>query len=146
MQMLSTMTIAAFLFVGGDAEAIRKDRAALQGTWKVVGSEQDGEKVPAKEIQNLFLIFKDDTIHIREGGKTSERFRYLIDPTRKIKEIDLTIQEGAQKGRTDRAIYRIEGNVLTICIQSNKDAPRPREFATRERSNLWLVILERTKE
>ena len=52
----------------------------MQGTWKVVGSEQDGERVPADEIKDLFLIFKADSIHIREGGKTEEKFAFTLDP------------------------------------------------------------------
>jgi uncharacterized protein (TIGR03067 family) len=149
MHHLATWTIAgALLLAGGPdiTDAIKKDKAALQGTWKVTASESKGEKVPAEDIKGLFLIFRGDAILIREGGKTAENFAYLLDPTKKIKEIDLTVKVGAQKGRLDRGIYQLDGDSLRICIQSNKDEPRPREFRSRAGSDLWLVVLQRTKE
>lgn len=138
-----TATLLAF---AGDTEAIRKDKAALQGTWKVTASEQDGEKVLAADLKDLFLIIKGDAISIKEGGKAEERFAFQIDPTKKPKEIDLTIKFGPAKGRVDRAIYQLDGDTLRICIQSAKNAPRPDEFSTRPASKLWLVVMQRTKE
>jgi uncharacterized protein (TIGR03067 family) len=132
---------------GGDiSQATKKDKAALQGTWKVTASESKGEKVPAEDLKDLFLIFRGDAILIREGGKTEDNFSFLLDPLKKIKEIDLTLKVGPQKGRVDRGIYEIAGDTLRICIQSNKDAPRAREFRTVAGSDLWLVTLKRTKE
>ena len=136
----------ALIVTAGESELVRKDRAALQGTWKVIASEQDGEKVPADDIKDLFLIFKGDVILIREAGKSEEKFSFSLDPAKKPKEIDLTIKFGPAKGRVDRAIYSIEGDTLRICIQSAKDTPRPREFSTRANSKLWLVVMQRTKE
>lgn len=147
MNSLAAFAIVGVLISGGDvADAIKKDRAALQGTWKVVESVSKGEKVPADDLKDLFLIFKGDAILIREGGKTAENFTFTLDPTKKTKEIDLTLKVGPQKGRVDRGIYEIDGERLRICIQANKDAARPREFVSRPNTELWLVVLQRTKE
>jgi uncharacterized protein (TIGR03067 family) len=135
------------LATGDDvSEAIKKDKVALQGTWKVTASVSKGEKSSADEIKDLYLIFRGNAILIREGGKTQENFSFLLDAGKKPKEIDLTLKVGPQKGRVDRAIYQIDGNTLRICIQSDKDAPRPGEFASPAGSKLWLIVLERTKE
>jgi uncharacterized protein (TIGR03067 family) len=148
MNALSAISITTLLLaLGGDiTELIKKDRAALQGTWQVVASEDNGEKVAAEDLKGLFLIFKGDAIAIREEGKAEERFSFLLDPTKKPREIDLTIKVGPKKGQTDRAIYQFDGDVLRICIQSNKDAPRPRDFTSKVGSKLWLVVLQKTKE
>ena len=143
---VGTVTTLFLLAFPQDAEPIRKDKAALQATWKVTESVSKGEKVPAEDIKDLALIFKGDAILIREGGKTFENFAFTIDPTKKIKEIDLTLKVGPQKGRVDRGIYQIDGDILRICIQSNKDAPRPSEFRSPLGSDLWLVVLQRSKE
>ncbi len=146
MNPLKIVLALSLVAAGGEStEAIRKDRAALQGTWQVVASEQDGERVPAADIKDLALIFKDDAILVREGGKAEEKFAFKLDPTQKPKQIDLTIKFGPAKGRIDRAIYAIDGGDLRICIQSNKDALRPVEFSTQPGSKLWLVVLRRTK-
>jgi len=125
--------------------SVGDDRAALQGTWKVMESTSKGDKVPADELKDLYLIFKDNAINIREGGKTSENFLFLIDPTKNPKEIDLILRVGPQKGRVDRGIYQLDGDTLRICIQTNKDQARPREFASPIRSELWLVVLQRSR-
>lgn len=146
MQTWTVVALAALVaFAGGDdiTQAIKKDRAALQGTWKVTESVSKGEKAP---LEDLFLIFRGDAILIREEGKTAENFSYLLDPTKKPKEMDLTLKVGAQKGRIDRAIYKLDGDTLRICIQTDKGAPRPREFASPTNSSIWLVVLQRTKE
>jgi uncharacterized protein (TIGR03067 family) len=145
---MNIILLAGVLLVsGGDiTEAIKKDKAALQGTWKVTDSVSKGEKVPAEDIKDLFLVFRGDAIQIREGGKDGPNFTYLLDPLKKVKEIDLTLKVGPQKGRVDRAIYLLDGDTLKICIQTNKDEPRPREFASRASSELWLIVLQRVKE
>jgi uncharacterized protein (TIGR03067 family) len=148
MNLLTPIFITLTLAPGGGdiTELIKKDRAALQGTWKVVASEDNGEKVPADDLKGLFLSFNGDAIAIKEGGKAEERFSFLLNPTKKPKEMDLTIQVGAKKGQTDRAIYQFDGDYLRICIQSNKDNARPTDFVSRAGSNRWLVVLQKTKE
>jgi uncharacterized protein (TIGR03067 family) len=146
MSMIAACVLAGAMLAGGGADAVKKDKAALQGVWRVTASTSKGDKVPAEDIKELFLIFKGDAIHIREGGKTQENFAFRIDPAKKVKEIDLTLKVGPQKGRVDRGIYEIDGDTLRICIQTNKDALRPREFRSPAGSEMWLVILQRTKE
>ena len=137
----------AFVLSGGDAaDAIKKDKAALKGTWKVTASVSKGDKATADEIKDLFLIFRGDAILVREDGKAQENFFYALDALKKTKEIDLILKVGPQKGRVDRGIYEIDGDTLRICIQSNKDSPRPRDFRSPAGSDLWLVTLQRSKE
>lgn len=144
METLVWMIVGIASLNGDDvSQAIKKDKASLQGTWKVASSISKGVKAPPEEI---FLIFRGDAILVREDGKTAENFSFVLDPSKKPKEIDLTIKVGAQKGRVDRGIYQLDGDTLRICIQSNKDAPRPSEFTSPRDSELWLVILQRTKE
>src|SRR5271170_7712702 len=101
--------VLAFAGGGDVSQAIKKDKASLQGTWKVTSSVSKGVKAPPEEI---FLIFRGDAILIREDGKTAENFSYVLDPTKKPKEIDVTLKVGAQKGRVDRGIYQIDGDTL----------------------------------
>jgi uncharacterized protein (TIGR03067 family) len=139
--------VGASVLSGGDAaDAIKKDKAALQGTWKVTASISKGDKATAEEIKDLHLIFRGDAILVREDGKAQENFFFNLDPLKKIKEVDLILKVGPQKGRIDRGIYEIDGDTLRICIQSNKDSSRPRDFRSPAGSDLWLVTLQRSKE
>src|SRR5271166_389847 len=102
---LLLVSVLAFAGGGDISQAIKKDKASLQGTWKVTSSISKGVKAPPEEI---FLIFRGDAILVREDGKTAENFSFVLDPTKKPKEINLTLKAGAQKGRIDRGIYQID--------------------------------------
>lgn len=146
---LATCGLAITMLLAGGSDiinAIRKDKAALQGTWRVVSSESNGEKVPADDLKGLAIIFRGNAIFVREGtGKEQEKFGMLLDPLRKPKEMDLAFLHAPNKGRLDRAIYDLDGDSLRICIQENKDSPRPTDFTASANSNRWLVVLQRSK-
>jgi len=146
MKATTAALILGLLIAGGDAnELIKKDKEKLQGRWQVTAAEAKGEKVPAEEVAELEVIFAGDTIQVKEAGKVQEKFSFKIDPSQKPKTIDMTFTDGPKKGRTDRGIYGFEGEQLKICIQENKDAARPKEFATKGGTDLSLVVLKRIK-
>jgi len=128
------------------AELIRKDKERLQGTWKVIAAESKGEKVSAKDLGDLFLIFDGDTIQVQEDKKKQDRYSYRLTPDRKPKEIDFAYTKGPKKGRTDRAIYLFQGDRLTFCIQEDESQPRPKEFNTEPDTALFLVVMERVRK
>ncbi len=140
--------LAAF-FAAQDSslkELIRKDQERLQGTWKIIAAESKGEKVPTKELGELFLIFDGDTIQVQEDKKKQDRYSFRLNPERKPKEIDFSYTKGPKKGRTDRAIYLFQGDLLTFCIQEDATQARPKEFNTEPDTALSLVVLERVKK
>lgn len=141
---LALLLGACRLTAGGDDE-VRAEKKNLQGTWRVIAAEAKGEIAPQKEIEEMEIIFTGDAIVVREGTKVQERFAYKLDVTKSPKAIDFTFTEGKKKGRTDRGIYLLDGNNLKICIQEDKDAPRPRDFVTRAGTELSLVIMRRFK-
>lgn len=127
-------------------ELMRKDRERLQGDWKVVQAVSKGVVVPKEELEDLHLIFKDDLIQVREGDKVNDKFNFKIDPTKKPKEIDFTFSDGPKKGRTDKAIYLLDGDDLKFCIQEAKDGARPTDFVSKTGAEVSLVVLKRSKK
>lgn len=133
------------LLAGSGQNQTDKDRLSIQGTWKVTGAEKMGEADPPKEIQDLELVIQENVIQVRDGGKLQRKFKIKLDASKDPKWMDLTEQGGARNGRTDRAIYLLDGNDLKICIQQFQDEPRPKSFATEKNSGLWLVNMRRFK-
>jgi uncharacterized protein (TIGR03067 family) len=129
----------------GQDDQGKKDRQNLQGTWKVVGAEKMGEAAPREEIQELELIFMEEMIRVRDGGKLQQKFKFKLDAAKDPRWLDLTYVGGPNNGRTDRAIYKLDGNNLKICIQQFQDEGRPKAFATEKKSGTWLVVMERFK-
>jgi uncharacterized protein (TIGR03067 family) len=127
------------------AALIRMDQKQLQGKWRVIAAESKGEKVPAKDLDGMFLIFEDDTIQVMENKKVQVRYKYLLKPDRKPKQIDFSYTAGPKKDRTDRGIYQFLGERLTFCIQEDATLPRPSEFKTDAEVGMSLVVLQRVK-
>ena len=148
MKALGLTAFAATLFIafaaqGGDDAALKKENAALQGVWKVVGLDTpDGKKGDDlagatlefdKDGKKLTFTFKDKT----------KKMTFKLNPAAKPKEIDIT---GDDDNKTLEAIYVIEKNTLKICLcDDGSNDGRPSEFAVKEGKKFALITLEKAK-
>jgi uncharacterized protein (TIGR03067 family) len=58
--------------------------------------------------------------------------------------MDITGNEGPNKGKTFLAIYELKGDTLRICYDLSGQA-RPTEFKTKKDTRLFLVTYQREK-
>ncbi len=70
---------------------------------------------------------------------------FAMDPSKSPRTIDLTVTEGPQKGQTLNGIYKLEGDMYTICRNAEPWKDRPTQFATRPDSGLMLVVWKRVQ-
>jgi uncharacterized protein (TIGR03067 family) len=122
------------LAVGGDA---KDDQKKLEGTWK---SEFDGKKVELQLTKDKFTMtfaFGDQNVVFKGAVK--------IDPKKKPKEMDLTVDEGPDfVGKTALAIYEIDGDTFKWCANEPGMEMRPKAFPDKEGvkgdSHMYLVF------
>src|SRR5262245_39455019 len=111
---------AAALTAADDAahrEAARKaELAKLQGTWKIVTIEIDGNKTPDNAVPETRMILKDDTFSMVSLGATLYGGNYRIDPSRTPKTLNIDFTEDPEKGNTSLAIYELDGDNWKICL------------------------------
>jgi uncharacterized protein (TIGR03067 family) len=71
--------------------AVKTEKEKLQGSWIVVSAEEDGEKVPEKDLKRMKLTwtFKGDKLVSSEVGQEPDEFTYAVDPSKTPKEMDL---------------------------------------------------------
>jgi uncharacterized protein (TIGR03067 family) len=118
------------------------DRERIQGKWRVVACEIDGDKVATEDFA---VVITGDRISVKEEGLTKE-FSYSLSPRQKPKEIDWVPTFGVNKGKVLRGIYCLDGDKLVLCTKSGpQEANRPTEFKTTAGSQLSLMILERAE-
>ena len=118
------------------------DMKALVGRWTVTKAELGGEDV--------FNIAKDLKLEILEGGKYTSKLgdgqedgSLSLDPVTPPKRMDLKPISGPGKGKTIKAIYKLEGDTLTVCYA---DGPRPTKFATKSGTTELLMVYKREKK
>jgi uncharacterized protein (TIGR03067 family) len=119
---------------------LEKDTAALQGTWKPV-SRKDGASV--RNVSSSIAVrftFSGDRV-IASDGKREEQGTFVLAAEKTPREIDLRTSTGK---KTLSGIYRLEGDVLTICVNTNGKG-RPADFQPQEGSAGQLVVFERVK-
>jgi uncharacterized protein (TIGR03067 family) len=146
MKALGLTAFAASLFVvlavqGGDDAALKEERAALQGVWKVTKLEtaqgEDGKLIDAT------LEFDKDgkNITFTHGGAT-KKGAFKLNPAGKPKEIDITPSD---EDKAVEGIYQIEKTTLKICMADKAGDGRPNEFATKEGKRFVVITLEKQK-
>ena len=144
--MRGLLFLTAAILVAADPpkeDAVKKDLKGIQGTWKVVAMEADGEKAPEEIVAALKLVFKDDTLTFVPGEPGFTNYTYKLDPTTKPAGFDMTHADEKNKGETQKGIYSLEGDSLKICF--GKPGQRPKEFTAKAKSGQAMYVLKRVK-
>jgi uncharacterized protein (TIGR03067 family) len=124
-------------------DAAKKDLESIQGTWKIVMLEADGEQAPAEIVATVKLVFKDDKLTFTPGEPGFTNYTYKLDPTAKPANFDMTHTDGANKGKTQKGIYSLAGDSLKICF--GQADQRPKEFTAKANSGQAMYVLKREK-
>jgi uncharacterized protein (TIGR03067 family) len=140
------LCVALGLIAAADspADAGKKELDALQGKWSMAGLEVNGEKVPPEKFPSSRLEITGER-YIVNTGRSSHEMRIKVDPTKSPKTIDMTFQDGDNKGDTAEGIYKVEGDTLTICRPRLPPHERPTEFVTKPGTDRFIVTWKREK-
>jgi uncharacterized protein (TIGR03067 family) len=105
----------------------------LQGEYVLISRQANGEKPFDESTRNYKLTIKGDRWILNPGPTATIK----IDASKNPKWIDV--------GKYSPGIYKLEGNILTICRKTDASrSDRPTEFtATKENGNV-IVIYKRS--
>jgi uncharacterized protein (TIGR03067 family) len=124
------------------AEA-KKELKKLEGKWALKEGQRRGEKVEIGDNRPVLEI--NGTKWIFTGQEKGEFI--AIFPETDPKCFDLKSVEKGRKGEVQEAIYKIDGDTLTVCIHEGKGKQRPTRFeATAEQPDTILAVFERVKK
>jgi RNA polymerase sigma factor (sigma-70 family) len=119
----------------------RTDAQQLPGTWVLVRKVSDGQESPADQIRDLRLELTDTAFRSEHIGRVFRQATYTIDPTRNPKWMDL-MSQGDIPAHQCQAIYRIEGDQLTLC-HTRPGGERPTRFESQPGSGVILTLWRR---
>ncbi len=115
------------------ASASEQDLAALQGIWKQVAFEEDGNPEAIDSYggsPELLTTFHGRHFFVRStSGQLLLEGTFVLDASTTPKTIDWTDGMGADADKTLPAIYRLEGDGFTF-IAAEHGTPRPMNFKT----------------
>jgi uncharacterized protein (TIGR03067 family) len=147
LSLLAAGALALPLAADTGKDSKKTDKERLEGTWKVIGGERDGMKLSDEDVKKLdvTVTIKGDRYSAKANGE-DEDGKIKIDPTKKPKTLDFIIESGSDKGKTQLAVYSLEGDKLTICIAAPGGEKRPTELKTAAGSDTSLYTLERQEK
>jgi uncharacterized protein (TIGR03067 family) len=141
------LTTLATITAAADAkdEAIKKDRKQIEGTWRVIALEINGNKAAEEDAKKLTVVNgSDGTWSLRSEDKEISMGTSTIDPTKKPKTIDFTVTEGEGKGNQHLGIYQLGEKTRKLCF-APPGKERPTDFSSTPGSERILVVFEREK-
>jgi uncharacterized protein (TIGR03067 family) len=120
------------------------DKDKLQGEWSVVSMERAEGKLDDEALKKSKLVIKGDmwlaTTNGRESGVSTQ-----LDESKTPKEIDFTGPDPSGKEATVKAIYKLDGDTLTVCRRTfSAGGDRPKEFEAGD--GLVLTVYKRTEK
>jgi len=136
------MAGALMAFVlGGIVVADEKDLMGLAGTYKATSLEKGGMPAP-KEITEKFVVtIKGDLMKVGlgEGGEKAAKIK--VDASKTPHHIDITPDDGPEKGKTFPGIYKLDKDELTLAFTEKAD--RPKDF--KSEGDVILLKLKKDK-
>lgn len=139
-----TLTAVGLLVVGS-APADEKQsggKDSFEGTWKLTSVEINAQSVSMEKLQEARLTVQGPKYSLILGDTRLEMTHALFSD-KQPKAMDLTVAEGPEKDQIFRAIYKLDGDTLTVCRNIQPGVDRPAEFGTRPDSGLMLVVWKR---
>jgi uncharacterized protein (TIGR03067 family) len=121
-----------------------KELEKFTGTWKLTSEVDSGMNIPA-DPQEVF-VFKGKNLVNRVGPKITDEFEVKLNPGKTPKEIDLIPLKEPNKGVPSPAIYKMEGNKLTICVNFAPGGKRPTAFESNQTNRNIILTMEKMDE
>ena len=111
---------------------------AIEGTWAIASTTLGGQELPLAAFQNSPLRLA--------GGRyvfQNDSGEYSVIPDAVPTAIDVRGRQGPNAGKTIPAIFKLQGDTLTICYDLSCKA-RPKDFRSEAGTQLFLARYTRT--
>jgi uncharacterized protein (TIGR03067 family) len=134
------------LLVAADDPGAKKDQEQIRGTWTVSSAERGGKAVDLTQERHVpkQFIFGDGKVEVRTGGDRKRNCTFKLDAGSKPKAITLTSDEDAN--HVIAASYLLDGDTLKLCVDEANIKESPKEMASKEGTQLVLVVFKREKK
>jgi uncharacterized protein (TIGR03067 family) len=148
---MKTKLMAVMLLFGawavvatGQGDDEKKELEKLKGTWKLTSEVDSGTSIPPDP--NEVFIFNGKNVQNKVGPKITDEFDLKLNLKENPKQIDLIPLKEPNKGVPSPAIYKIEGNKLTICVNFAPGGKRPNAFESNQTNRNIILTMEKMED
>jgi uncharacterized protein (TIGR03067 family) len=138
---------ALLLAIGVAGAAFGKDDKVKEekpdGTWVATSYVEHGKKNSDVIDAKFTLVLKDGKYTVKINGEVADQGTFTFDASKSPKHIDTTSSEGDNKGKVDRGIYELKGDVLKTAFDDITVQKRPTAF---DGEKYQVVEFKRAKE
>ena len=138
---LALLAVPAALVAGDKKPA--DDLKAMVGKYGVQKAELGGKDL-TEPLQVLKFEVAEGGKYTASHGEMIDAGSFTVDPTKTPKEMDVKPTGGPLKGKLVKAIYKLDGDVLTICYD-HTGGDRPTKFESKPDTTVLLVSYKRAK-
>jgi uncharacterized protein (TIGR03067 family) len=138
--LLLVLVTASLAHAQPDGAKLKKELTELQGVWRLIGFEVDGDEAFLQEHKQLRWVIKGDKIFY--GGDVLAKL--TLDPTATPKCLDLDLVKAQ---RVHEGIYKLDKDRLKICVGlvTAGAKERPLNFEHKGLDKFRTLLFERDK-
>jgi len=125
------------------AEASNGPATVFEGEWQMVSGVMDGAAMDASTVQWVKRVTRGNRTSVIAGPQTMLKVEFTFDPSTAPASIDYLNLHGPNKGKRQQGIYRLEGDVLTVCTGA-PGGGRPAEFTSAKGDGHSLTVWQRS--
>ena len=113
----------------------------IEGTWKLLRGEQNGEEEPQEDLARSSLVIDGDHHTVRIGDAVLKG-THELDTAASPMKIDANDTAGPFEGMSLKGIFQVEGDELTVCFAAPGEE-RPAEFTTKNGKATLMHVWKR---
>jgi uncharacterized protein (TIGR03067 family) len=145
--LLGVMGMTTTLTPAAAADPRPTDTATIQGNWKPLQCEYQGEsQMPTDVMKQVTAVYDKSELYLYfvDKGRDGQPKVLLLtvanvvmDETTRPKSITFEFKDGPYKGHKRHGIYELAGNQLKLCYGPT-EKPKPTEFKAPANSGYFL--------